>query len=377
VESWSVHQLYERAKSSLGKDAALKLQGYAQQLIDRDLPVIFTLRHLSVIVGSDFSFLRETVRRHRESANYRMYRIRKRSGQYRYIHAVSNQLNQVQQFLNTELLQHVLPHEASFAFHTTGGIQKCAARHCGAKWLIKFDLKDFFHGITEADVYQVFTSLGYRPLLSFELARICTTTRLPKGAHKHVRKGSAAGSAAYPDTRAIGVMGVLPQGAPTSPMLSNLVALPLDKELQKLAMAYGFVYTRYADDLTFSAYELPSGISIGYFRSLVISKITATGFINNKEKFQVLGPGSCKTVLGLLVDGSKPRISRHFLWRLDRLLYAIEKFGLSSTASHFAFDSEFGLYNHIGGLIAYCRDVDPDRGAAFLLRFATVQTPWA
>lgn len=375
METWSVHQLFERSSGLLGSEVANRLRLYADRLIHTNVPVIFTLRHLSKIVGCEFSFLRETVGRHRESSNYKMFAVRKRSGQARYIHAVSQNLLSVQKFLNTEVLQHVSPHSASFAFHHSGGIRSCAARHCGAKWLFKFDLNDFFFSINEADVFDVFVNLGYRPLLSFELARICTTTRLPPGAYSHTRpRGNEQQNRPY--WRKSLRLGVLPQGAPTSPMLSNLIARPLDVALHGLAVQYGFVYTRYADDLAFSISKMPTGISAGKFRQLVIAKIVAAGYSNNESKARVLGPGARKTVLGLLVDGQQPRISRQTYARVDGLLYAIHKFGLASTVTHFGFDSEYGLHNHVGGLVAYVLDVDPARGAEFRERYRAIATSW-
>ena len=110
-----------------------------------------------------------------------MFAVRKRSGGRRFIHTPTKHLLTVQQFINTCILQRVPIHPSAFAFHRRGGIRKCAAVHCGAKWLFQFGLTDFFYDITEVDVFRVFQGLGYGRLLAFELARICTTTRLPEG----------------------------------------------------------------------------------------------------------------------------------------------------------------------------------------------------
>lgn len=153
MEAWSVHHLSQQAESTLGESAAEDLKAYAQRLRRAGLPVIFTLRHFSKIVGIDYSLLRASVERRREAANYRMFAIKKRSGGRRHIHAVTAELFKAQQFINSEILQKVLPHAASFAFHPVGGIRACAAEHCGARWLFQFDLENFFHTVSEADVY--------------------------------------------------------------------------------------------------------------------------------------------------------------------------------------------------------------------------------
>ena len=121
---------------------------------------------------------------------------------------------------------------------------------------------------------------------------------------------------------------------------------------------------------------MPAGISVSKFRQLVIANIVAAGYSNNESKARVLGPGARKTVLGLLVDGHQPRISRQTYARVDAILYAISKFGLASTVTHFGFDSEYGLHNHVGGLVAYVLDVDPLRGAQFMERYRAISTSW-
>jgi RNA-directed DNA polymerase len=345
MEIWSVHHLSNSAESVLDKPSAKQLKSYAQQLIRAKLPVIFTLRHLAKIVNVDYRFLRATVERRREGANYRMFAIKKRSGGRRHIHAVTGNLFKVQQFLNTELLQKLKPHSASYAFHSAGGIRACAAAHCGARWLFQYDLENFFHAINEVDAYNVFAKAGYRPLFAFELARLCTTTRLPNHMQYLLR---------YRETNKIskiyrfyhdasGNIGVLPQGAPTSPMLSNLAAFGLDENLAIFAEQHRFTYTRYADDLTFSASrELPDSMSIGDIHRSILGIIRKSGFRENADKTRVAGPGSKKIVLGMLVDGNVPRLSKETYKRIDRYLYAALKYGLAEVAAHEKFDSPIG-----------------------------------
>ena len=251
--------------------------------------------------------LRDTVHP-RDSSNYIMYTVKKRSGGRRVIHSVSKDLFTVHQFINQEILQRCVPHASSFAFHSSGGIRKCAAMHCGARWLFQFDLIDFFYDITEIDVYRVFQELGYRNLLAFELARLCTTTHLPRrydrllfhdtDRHDH-EEDSRIGAddelsvdmpiVPYPSQP--GVVGVLPQGAPTSPMLSNLVARKLDDLLHSFALEQGFVYTRYADDITFSASFLPKQQTIGKIHRRVVHLLGRAGLEKTARKHAWQGRG--------------------------------------------------------------------------------------
>lgn len=237
--------------------------------------------------------------------------------------------------------------------------------HCGARWLFQFDLQDFFfYSINEVDVYKVFKGLGYKPLLAFELARLCTTTRLPK--HKKYlllpshRSEHFKGYKFYHSAHTS--VGVLPQGAATSPMLSNLAAKQMDQAFATLSDELGAVYTRYADDITLSLAErLPDGVTTGAIYRRVQQIIKGYGFQSNKNKTRVAGPGSKKVVLGLLVDGQSLRLSKQMYRRIERLLYACNKFGLEATAAHEGFDSTLGFYNYLAGLIAFTKDVDLER----------------
>jgi len=376
METWSVHHLFQKATGKLNDEQVCQIQRYAAQLISKGLPVIFSLGHLAKITKTDYSYLHDTVDRGRDASNYQIFVISKRSGGRRFIHAVSGKLLSIQQFINTEILQKLQPHPASFAFHPSGGISKCAIKHCGARWILQFDLANFFFSIPESRVYDIFYRLGYRPLLAFEMARICTTTYLPKlFKHRYCISNPRENISTdiYGGTRIPynpqEIVGVLPQGAPTSPMLSNMAAWSLDEVLEEYAQYNGFEYRRYADDLTLSSSRLPLGKSVGSIRRDVIDIIRRSGFAENTRKIRIAGPGARKIVLGLLVDGEHPRLSKQMYARIERHLYASEKFGFVKTAAHEGFDSAYGFYNHLRGLISFVKDVDQERWEEFNPRF--------
>jgi len=361
MESWSVHHLSEKAKKEGMGDNAMSLCEYASQLREKNLPVIFTLRHLSIITSISYKLLHDTINRKRERANYTLFRIHKRRGGYRFIHAVNGELLYIHKFINEEILQKIPTHSCSYAFSREAGIKKCADMHLGCRWLLKFDLQDFFTSINESNIFKVFSDLGYSALLSFELARLCTTLHLPRKQKSYLVKNTALNF--YADKTSLPyspqpLLGVLPQGAPTSPMLSNLVACALDKELNAYARCLGFVYTRYADDLTLSAVELPPRMSISKIVFDVYQIIKTNHFIPNKSKTSIQGPGSRKLVLGLLVDGMESKVSKNMRHRIDRNLHAISKYGVVQVAEHEGFDSAYGFSNHMAGLLAYVKDVD-------------------
>lgn len=397
METWSAHQLYSEASRIHDANTAGDLRNYAEALRGKRLPVVFSLRHLANITGTNYQMLHETVNRKRESSNYRMFAIRKRSGGRRFIHAVSSELLRIQQFLNSEILQKCKPHPCSFAFHRDGGIKQCAAKHCGSRWLFQFDLTDFFYDISEIDVFHVFQRMGYTRLLAFELARLCTTKRLPM---QWLRRSYHGKEPYWPDfwfwlnvleapsnvepanwprklpyTERFGPIGALPQGAPTSPMLSNLASLELDRKLQDYAQNNQLTYTRYADDITFSAGH--RSVRRGRIRRDVINIIRRAGFAENPSKTRIAGPGSRKTVLGLLVDGESPRLSKQTYRRIDRLLYGTLENGFESAAVYNKFDSAYGFHNHLSGLVAYVKSVDETRWKEFSERLKIVKQKWS
>lgn len=124
-----------------------------------------------------------------------------------------------------------------------------------------------------------------------------------------------------------------------------------------------------ADDLAIStSADLPTALSVGHIHRAVVGSIRKCGFRENPAKTKIAGPGSRKMVLGLLVDGSEPPISRQMYKRIDRHLHAIGTYGLHDVARHEGFDSPLGFRNHVAGLIAFVKSVDKPRWAEFSQR---------
>jgi len=270
-----------------------------------------------------------------------------------------------QRVISKHILNNISPHSASVAYSPGSSIYQAASIHCGSRWLIKLDIRNFFESISERSVYIVFRQAGYPALLSFEMARICTRV-IPRGnlspnsrwVSDRVYRGKIA------DYRSLGI-GSLPQGAPSSPMLANLVSRDLDKEVANIADSYGLEYTRYADDITLST---PKGFSRKK-ASRVIQSVYGVmrkyGLEPNATKASVSPPGSRKIVLGLLVNGDYPRLTKEFKARLDQHLYFCLKEG-HGPVKHMKvkeFSSVLGFKNHLRGLVMYAKQVEPKYGS--------------
>ncbi|NKL59592.1 reverse transcriptase family protein, partial [Rhizobium leguminosarum] len=264
------------------------------QAVNPSLPPILTLMHLSKVTEVNYPYLREIVGRKIDP--YKSFALRKRTPglhRTRTIHVPEDYLLTVQRWISRAILRQAAPHSASFGYHPGSSPVTAARRHRNAKWLIKIDLKDFFDNIREPAVFDVFRSLGYGSLISFEMARI--VTRAPDAKRAQI---------AIDEHRipfySVDSNGFLPQGAPTSPMLSNLVMRGLDAKLQELANEHDFRYSRYADDLVFSCRDQKSRSAAQTLRDAALQALRAGGFTPNMRKTTIVAPGGRKIVLGLL-----------------------------------------------------------------------------
>lgn len=343
------------------------------QTVDPRLPVILTLRHLSVLTGVSYRALRAFVSR--QAGEYKKVLLRKRvpgRSRYREINIPEPQLASVQHWITGSILRHTRAHRSSYAYHPGSQAVFAAKPHCCCQWLLKVDLADFFHSISERDVYAAFKNLGYSPLVSFELARLTT---MVSDASKLARPDFAekwSSISAYACERE----GHLPQGAPTSPMLSNLVMCDLDEQLTILAKRSGFKYTRYADDLAFST-TAPVGLQkVKQLRHWVLATLAERGYAGNQRKTVIRGPGARRIVLGILVDGAEPRLAREYKDALRQHLYYLRSADHGPVKHAQARKlSVSTLFHHVRGKIAWAERVEPSFGRACLEEFEQVQWP--
>lgn len=373
------HYLDESNALGLPRDVAEAsiAQIDAVRSLSDERPSILSLGHLADRTGVDYHHLRAIVGRRIDP--YRSFSIRKRSGGNRTISVPEPGLMRVQKLLASRVLCTADTHASSFGFKKNSSIVHCAKRHVGAKWLIKFDIADFFHNTSEKSVYWVYRRLGYQPLASFELARI--STRVFKQGATRYRKSQWTVSSdyeaidGYSDPR----IGHLPQGAPTSPMLANLCCKQLDQKLADLAQNLNIRFTRYSDDITFSSWRREEKIWKWNFLVENVYKIlNGCRYTPNKEKTVISPPGSRKIVLGLLVDGDKPRLTTDFRDNLRMHLYFANhpEVGVIRHAIDVrGFDSVWGFKNHLRGLIDFSNMVDPEFAANAMIKFNTIDWP--
>lgn len=340
-----------------------------------NLPSILSLKHLACRTGIDYSELRSFVN-HKNPKTYKKFSIRKRSGGKRFIHIPAPNLMHIQRWLNEYVLKQIPTHSASHAFTVGSSIKKCAARHCGAKWLIKFDIEDFFGSISEIQVFRLFRNLGYQPLISFEMARLCTVPSSWPSKRGQYKQWRVREENKIIPIYSQELLGYLPQGAATSPLISNLIMKKCDEKLSGIAKKYKLTYTRYSDDLSFSTRS--KGFCRSNARKIIFEVykiISKSGYMAQYRKTKIIPPGSKKIILGLNVDGAEPRLQKEYKDRIRQHLYYIEKLGIDKHKSNREFDSIWGLKCHLEGMINYANMIEPDYARESLQRFSKIDWP--
>ncbi|MCT8335843.1 reverse transcriptase family protein [Leptospira sp. 85282-16] len=361
MKYYSPHIFLQKAKrNGLPEESIKQAIAYSNKLIANKMPVIYSLKHFSLITGTNYKYLRRIVKRYEDP--YSIFQMRKRSGGIRNICIPSPSIAQAQKFISKHILSNLLPNSRSYAYHPGNSIIDCCRQHCAAKWIIKIDIQQFFENISELKIFKEFHNIGYTKLLSLELARICTRIS-DKRKNISFWQVSKINNYTVIPTYYSNRIGSLPQGASTSPMLSNIVCQEMDSTFTSLMEKEGIIYTRYADDMTFSS---SSGIKNRDDAKKIISKIYEVifsyGFRPKTTKTKILPPGSKKIVLGLNVDGEEPKLLKEFKYRIEKHLHCIEKYGLLEYSMHIRFRDPLSFYEHLLGLINYAVHVEPDFG---------------
>lgn len=324
--------------------------------------VVLTLAHLAHQIDLPYIFLRAIVERRTETAPYKVFTLKRRDrGQAhrrRFICVPCPSLLRAQRWIHQNILVYASVHPSSKAYCRGSSITDAAKPHCDADWLIKLDVTSFFESIKEPSVFQAYRNLGYEPLVALELARLCTRLLPQKNPLKQSGKNYSK-----IERYQIESLGHLPQGAPTSPILANIVARSLDEAIEAIALRSNLRYTRYADDITLSFKG--TGFTRKHAQAVIsecYAAMKSLGFWPNRTKTCVVPPGARKIVLGLVVNKDYPRLTREFREAMRSHIHYLKKFGAVRHAERRGFDSVIGLQNHLFGLTAFAIGIDKTWG---------------
>lgn len=284
-----------------------------------DLPVIDSLASLADEIHLSKNLIASLVER--TPYFYREFTVKKKSGGTRTIAAPSRELKAVQAWILRRILDRVTVTESATAFRTQKSVADNAAPHVGNNYVLRMDLVDFFGSIPSNKIYTVFSTLGYNTRVSRIFANLCTYE------------------------------GYLPQGAVTSPSLSNIVCIRMDRRIVGYTSTRNISYTRYADDMTFSSTNL--GRLIGA-EKLVRIISSDEGYTINESKTRLMGPGARRVITGLVLSGDGFGLGR----QKERTLRAKIHQLINADPSDPDYDAKI---SHLVGWFAYLRTVDRQR----------------
>lgn len=236
-----------------------------------------------------------------EKPYYQVFTIPKPGGARRIIHNPGPELKQVQLILNLYLqcAYYNLKPPAAYGFlpkptdeSQPRNIHSNAMQHLGMPWVLNMDMRDYFHTVNSRHLTWIFREL-------FEFPEPLANQLIGLSSCR----------------------GILPMGASTSPVLSNLAALPLDHDLQHVANLLDANYTRFVDDMTFSFHAQPTALVL----EEITKRLEKQGFRVNEEKTRITPKEKHPEVTGLLLKQPNPDVSDTFLKTLRKDIKLLQK----------------------------------------------------
>jgi retron-type reverse transcriptase len=210
-----------------------------------------------------------------------------------------------------------------------------AVAHIGKKYIVTLDIQDFFNTITEENVQRTLAWL-------FKQQTGFSYTADDTGLLAKIMCFNA----------------VLPQGAPTSPVISNLICLGLDKKLADLAKAHNATITRYADDIALSGDD-PAVVKL---KTAIYSHIYSFGFRPNKKKTKIRKYYQRQTITGVVVN-TKTSVKKEVWRKLRAQLHNQKISGLPLSP---------GDYQKMRGQVEWIKSLNPQRGNQLLAQLSLI-----
>lgn len=317
------------SRGVLDNKTAKLLNEYEQRLTANNVPIIYNLRHLRMLLNIRKNNQSRFFGKGRKNS-YKVFYIPKKSGGFRKIEAPSQELEMIQKWIKTNILEKLNISSSAKGFKKGTSIVDNAKCHCNKKYVLNMDLQNFFPSIKYSKIFKLFYYIGYNKEVCHLLTQLCTNGD-----------------------------NVLPQGAPTSPIISNLVNIKLDKRLYCLAKSFGGDYTRYADDITIS-----SNIRLIKYVDIIQNIIKDEGYIINIKKTRINNSGQRQEVTGLIVN-DKISVNKKIKKELNKAIYFINRFGLLDHMQRIKCDKA-RYKEHLFGLAYFVKMVEPDIGVKYL-----------
>lgn len=272
-----------------GIDEATKMIEDFYSINSNNLPFITDSRQLASMFGIRLRKLYAILKS--VNSHYTTRKFVQKNGKVRTINEPSVQLKSIQRSINFRILKNLPVSKYAKAYRPRVTIKQNALPHVNKKFLLKMDIKDFFPSITFTRVYgAAFNTCVFPKYIGTLLTTLCCKDDC------------------------------LPQGAPTSPALSNLVMKSFDEYLGNWCEQNGIAYTRYCDDLTFSSDKPLFGV---YLKAK--SMLENMGFEVNEKKTKFISSKNRQTVTGLTVN-EKVNVSSVYKRELRQEVYYVLRF---------------------------------------------------
>lgn len=367
-----IQKAREEDKSQKFIDACIQ---YAKKLNDNNYPVIFSLPHLAIVMGYQSDYIRALIGEKKNDVSlslknegfktkkYNRFFIKKRNKGYREIMAPHKDLKYIQKWLLFNILSKYPLRDSCKGFRNGISIKDNALVHTNAKVVLKVDLLKFYDTITERRVYGVFQKMGFAKNLSYSFSKLCTSKHHDKYWQDFSYSEKLTLKELFEERPSI-----LPQGAPSSPTLANIIATNLDRRFDALAEKMNFSYSRYADDLTFSIKNEGKLPPLYLIRKIVNEE----NFFINENKVSYMHRGSKQYVTGLSVTNGV-HTSKKYRKEIERHIHFCRKYGVESHLQRNK--KEFPLYNslkfhdYLYGHICFIHSVDEKASKKLLENF--------
>ena len=341
------------AKAERSPEFKEKTLAYARALTEKGLPIIFSLKHLAIHLGMDYSALKRMI--DTTETQYHYFLISKKNGGKRRVIAPSASIREIQAWIKYAILDKQEMNGCVTGFVKNKSVLDNANPHVNKKYVFKCDIKDFFESIDIDAVRAMFHKIGYTRQVAYALAALCTTKiwdwryeRLEDEEKEEFEPLRYRGNA------------FLVQGSATSPGIANLVCARMDARLMGYCLGHNVSYTRYADDMTFSAdrkEDLPT-------MAFLWKVLRESNFEMNGEKTQLLTSRGRQYVTGLLVDG-RVRVPGKYKKEIYRHLHFCQKYGGRSHFNRLKSEKGFGR-EWLYGKIYYVNAIEPDEAKKML-----------
>jgi hypothetical protein len=272
--------------------------------------------------------------------HYRWREVPRRGGGTRLVAAPKPRLKEIQRRLLRHVLLPIPTHAAAHGAVAGRSVRTAVTPHAGSAVVLRMDLEAFYASIPAGRVWGLLRTAGFPEAVAYTITGL-VTTRAPVGLSSDPRLRTPH----------------LPQGAPSSPQLANLITYPLDRRLTGLAERFGARYTRYVDDLTFSGGSTLR-TARARFVDAVGSIVRSEGFTVNERKTVVLGDAGRQQVLGATVNVTPavPRPER------DALRATLHNCAVRGWAAQARGRSREEFRAHLLGRVAWVGGLHPEHG---------------